>query len=515
MRFFKYLREVFVSSLPLLLIIFVVTVILFPFGDRSEYIKLTVGYLSVVVGQAIFLIGLDGSILPIGKLVGGGVTKLNKAAFIVLFGFLFGLLATAAEPAISVLAGQIAQISPVINATLFVWLVSFGTGVAIAFAIYRIIKNIDIRKTFLALYILIYIVVFFVHPQYRSLAFDASGATTGDISVPFILALGMGISRTASKSKANDESFGVVGIASVGSIIVVFIYGLFVVPQSNLQPYLPGENIGFGAIMLNNLLTVVMAIAPIIVIFLFFQFFFIKLPKRNLLKIFLSGVVVFVGLFIFLVGIDYGFAYAGSYIGEVFVGGATPDYYKWFLIPIGFILGFAITLSEPAVVVLGEQVEELTNGHLKKGLIKMSLALAIGIASVLAIIKILLNIDILYFLVPLYALALFLLLFTPKLFVGLAFDSGSVTGGAITSAFLTPLTLGVSQALGQDILTSGLGMIAFISVTPLIIIQILGILYQNKINKDQKTHDKLYELELMALLENNNINEGSEVKDEQ
>ena len=206
------------------------------------------------------------------------------------------------------------------------------------------------------------------------------------------------------------------------------------------------------------------------------------------------------GLLIFLVGIDYGFAYAGSYIGEMFVGPDTADFYRWFLIPIGFVLGFAITLSEPAVVVLGEQVEELTNGHLKKGLIKLSLALSIGIASVLAIMRILFDINILYFLVPLYAIALGLLFFTPKLFVGLAFDSGGVTGGAITSAFLTPLTLGVSQALGQDILTSGLGMIAFISVTPIVIIQILGILYQNKINKAQHVTDLVYADELSDLL---------------
>lgn len=236
--------------------------------------------------------------------------EINKIIFVLLFGFIFGLLATASEPAISVLAGQILQISPAINPTLFVWLVSFGTGVAIAFAIYRIIKNIDIRKTFLVLYLIIYILVFFVHPQYRALAFDASGATTGDISVPFIIALGMGMSRTASKTKASDESFGVVGIASVGSIIAVFLYGLIVGPETNLNPYLTGENLNFGGIVLNNLFTVAMAVIPIIAIFMLFQFLMIKLPKRNVAKILVSSVVVFVGLLIFLVGIDYGFAYA-------------------------------------------------------------------------------------------------------------------------------------------------------------------------------------------------------------
>ncbi|MDR0934877.1 MAG: DUF1538 domain-containing protein [Erysipelotrichaceae bacterium] len=481
MKLFKYLKEVFISSSPLA-IIMAATAIIFQL-DIEGILKFVIGYVGVVIGQSLFLTGIDNSIIPMGKFVGNSVPKLKKTIFVLLFGFLFGLLATAAEPAIAVLAGQVNQISPAINVTLFIFLVAFGTGVMVAFAIYRIVKNIDIRYVFLVLYVLVFVVVFFVPNQYISLAFDASGATTGDVSVPFILALGIGISHTIAKHKSTDESFGIIGIASVGSIITVFVYGMILGNQTHLLPYAPGDDGTIGGILLNNLSSVVLAIVPIVAVFLIFQLFFIKLPKQQIRSILLSSIVVFVGLFIFLSAIDYGFAFAGKYIGEQFMDPSRGEYFKWLMVPLGFVLGFAISITEPAVVVLGEQVEEITNGHITKRIIKLTIGISIGFAAVISIVKILLNINILYFLIPLYVVALGLLFFTPKLFVGLAFDSGGVTGGAITSAFLTPLTLGASQALGQDMLTSGLGMISFISVMPLIVLQIVGILYKAKMDK--------------------------------
>lgn len=511
MKLLRYLREVFFSSLPLLAIIIIVTAV-FPFTGGNavfDYLKIGIGYILVIVGQAIFLTGLDSSILPVGKLVGGSITKLNKIVFILLFGFLFGLVVTMAEPAIQVMAKQVEQIAEPINNIVFLFVVGFGTGVAVAFAIYRIIKNINIKIVFLVLYLAIFALVFFVPSQYQALAFDASGATTGDVSVPFILALGLGISKTVSKNKTTDESFGILGIASVGSIISVFVYGLILQTVTTV-PYAPEANNGIWEMIGTNLFSVTLALTPIIVIFLFFQFFFIKLPKKKIAGILLSTLVVFVGLFIFLFGIDFGFAFAGNYIGKIFI---ENDTYKWFLIPISFVLGFAITLTEPAVVVLGEQVEEITNGFLKKRVIKFSLALSIGLASIMCMIKVMFEIPFLYFIIPLYAISLVLLIFTPKLFVGLAFDSGGVTGGAITSAFLTPLTLGVSQALNpNNILEQGFGMIAFISVTPLIIIQILGIMYEQKIKKVQALDNQAYEDEINPLLTQNNPSESEEKK---
>lgn len=510
------LKEVFISSLPLAIIIIIVCVFIAPLNNQSDYIKLIVGYFSVVVGQTVFLIGLNISILPIGMLVGGSLIKLKKVTFIIFFGFVFGLLATVAEPALTVLARQTNMIMPIINETIFIWIMGIGIGIMVGFSLYRIMKDLNIKIVFAVLYILTFIILIFVPNEFIALAFDGSGATTGDISVPFILALGMGVSVTLSKNKSNDDTFGIIGLASVGPIIALSIYAIIlninykgVLPLEQL--YAPGTEITVPEILSGNLVGVLLALIPIIIIFLPFQFFLIKQPRKDFIKTLLGAIVVFIGLMIFLSGIDYGFAFAGKYIGEVFLDPSRPEWFKWLLLLIGYILGAAITLSEPAVTVLGEQLEEITNGHIKKLTIRITLAIGIGFASLLAIVKILTEINILWFLVPLYAIALIMMIFTPKLFVCLAFDSGGVTGGALTSAFLTPLTLGMAQAIahkstsgGQSILINGFGIIAFISVTPLIAIQFLGIVYDIALKKvDMVAKEaELNELEELALLAN-------------
>lgn len=512
--FANTLKEVFLSSLPLAAIIIIVCGFIAPLNSMSDYLKLIVGYVSVILGQTLFLDGLNISILPIGKLVGGSLIKLKKASFIIFFGFVFGLLATVAEPALTVLAKQTNMIMPIINETVFIWIMGTGIGVFVGFSLFRIMKDLNIKTVFAFLYIVTFLAIIFVPAEFVALAFDGSGATTGDISVPFILALGMGVSVTMSKHKSNDDTFGIIGLASVGPILALFIYGIVLNAQYNgilpaEQIYNPGAAANLSDIIVGNLSGVALALLPVIIVFLPFQFFLIKQPKKEFVDILLGTLVVFIGLLIFLSGIDYGFAFAGKYIGEVFLDTSRPEWFKWLLLIVGFILGAAITLSEPAVTVLGEQLEEITNGHIKKMTIRMTLAIGIGVASLLSIVKILTEINILWFLVPLYAIALIMMKFTPKLFVGLAFDSGGVSGGALTSAFLTPLTLGMAQAVaatsnsgGQSILVNGFGIIAFISVTPLIAVQSLGIVYDIVLKKEQKAREvaEIEDFEELALL---------------
>lgn len=491
------MKEVFISSLPLAIIIIIVCAFIAPMENPYNYIKLIVGYASVVFGQSFFLVGLDSSILPVGKLVGSSLVKLKKSLFIILFGIMFGILATVAEPALSVLARQTHMIINEVNETVFVWILSTGVGICVGFALYRVIKDINIKVIFAILYIMVFLTVIFVPKEFVALAFDGSGATTGDISVPFILALGMGVSTTMSKHKTNDDTFGIIGIASVGPILAVFIYGiiLHIIYRGEIPPaviYDPGSAESFIKIAVSNIREVALALFPIVIVFFPFQFFLIKLPKKQFIRMMLGIMPVYLGLLIFLSGIDYGFAFAGKYIGEVFLDPIRPDWFQWLLLPLGFVLGAAITLSEPAVTVLGEQLEEITNGHIKKLTIRLTLAIGIGFASLLSMVKILTQINILCFLIPLYAVSLIMMLFTSPLFVGLAFDSGGVTGGALTSAFLTPLTLGTAQAVthtvgtkAQSVLTNGFGIIAFISVTPLVAVQALGIIYNRKVKHAQ------------------------------
>ncbi|MFT4105013.1 MAG: DUF1538 domain-containing protein [Lacrimispora sp.] len=494
MKTLRTLKEVFLSSIPLVIIIVLVCVFIAPMKNPSDYVKLTLGYASVVFGQAFFLVGLDSSILPIGKIVGSSLIKFKKGIFIIFFGVLFGILATVAEPALAVLAQQTHMIMEEVNRTVFVWVLSSGVGIFVGFALFRIIKDLNIKVIFAVLYTMVFLTVILVPEEFVALAFDGSGATTGDISVPFILALGIGISATMSKHKTNDDTFGIIGIASVGPIMAVFIYGIIlsikhdgVIPPAGL--YDPGAAESFTDIVISNISGVALALFPIVIVFLPFQLF-LKFPKKQFIKMMLGIIPVYAGLLIFLSGIDYGFAFAAKYIGEVFLETSRPDWFKWLLLPLGFVLGAAITLSEPAVTVLGEQLEEITNGHIQKMTIRITLALGIGFASLLSMLKILTQINILWFLVPLYFLSIIMMRYTSSLFVGLAFDSGGVTGGALTSAFLTPLTLGTAQAVAmsagskaQSVLTNGFGIIAFISVTPLIAVQLLGIIYEAKVKK--------------------------------
>ncbi len=502
MKILRTIKETFISSLPLAAII-IICLLISPMDDPINYIKLLIGYASVVIGQALFLVGLDSSILPIGHMVGTTFSKYKKVVFILLFGFMFGVLATVAEPAISVLARQINTILPIVNSTLFIWITATGIGIGVAIALWRIIKNINIKLVFGILYLAVFALVIFSPEEFIALAFDGSGATTGDVSVPFILALGIGISATFSKNKTNDDSLGIIGIASVGPIVSVLLYGIILkisgggtLPSANDYVTSVGGNL--GSVVIGNLKDVALAVLPIVLISIPFQIFAFKLPKKEFAKILFGVVPVYAGLLIFLSGIDFGFAFVGQYIGEIFFDASRPDGFYWLLLAVGFILGAAITVSEPAVSVLGTQIESLTNGHIKKLTISITLAIGIGIASLLSILKILTQINILYFLVPLYAIAIIMMKFTPRLFVGLAFDSGGVTGGALTSAFLTPLTLGIAQEVAKmtgsemSILTNGFGIISFISVTPLIAVQALGIIYNIRSKKLAAAEAEMY-----------------------
>lgn len=495
-KLLQTVKETFYSSLPLAVII-IFCLFLAPLSSAADYIKIAVGYVCVVIGQSLFLVGLETSILPIGRMVGGSFAKYNNIFFVLSFGFVFGLLATVAEPALAVLAKQIGIIMPLVNQTLFIWITGTGIGIGVAIALIRIVKNINIKWVFAVLYALVFLLVVFSPNEFIALAFDGSGATTGDVSVPFILALGLGISATFSKSKTNDDSLGIIGISSVGPIIAVLAYGIIVKAANGGT--LPPENAydmsterTLGSIVAGNVTDVALAVLPIVLISIPFLIFFLKLPKKKFLQLMFGVIPVYLGLLIFLSGIDFGFGFVGQYIGQMFFEASRPHWFKWLLLPVGFILGAAITVSEPAVTVLGDQIEELTNGHIKKSTIRVTLALGIGVASLLSILKILTEINILYFLLPLYAVALFMMIFTPRLFVGLAFDSGGVTGGALTSAFLTPLTLSIASAVAavrggeMSILTNGFGIISFISVTPLIAIQLLGIIYNIRVKVAQK-----------------------------
>jgi len=506
MKLIRVLKETFLSSLPLAVIIILICCFAAPMRNLYDYIKLIIGYAGVVVGQAIFLVGIDTSILPIGKAVGESLVKLKKVIFILFFGFLFGFLTEAAEPALMVFAHQVHLAMDHINEKVLIIVMTSGVGMFVGLGLYRILKDISIKVVLTVCYIAVFLIAIFMPPEFIGIAFDGSGATTSDISVPFMLALGISVSATLSKHKSDDDIFGVIGLASVGPILTVFLYGIIFkaahggempVPNAEYNP-LAAES--FAHIASFNLRGILLALAPIVIVFLPFQFFLIKLYKKDFVRILLGIIPVFAGLLIFLTCVDFGFAYAGHHIGSVLFSDGAPEWFKWAALTAGFILGGAITLSEPAVTVLGHQVEEITSGHIKQITIRLTIAIGLGIAVVLSIVKIITQINLLWFLIPLYAAALIMMKFSSKMFVGLAFDSGGVTAGGLTSAFLTPFAIGIAQAVRetaaaagavpQSILLSGFGIISFMSVMPLITVQTLGLIYEIRFRRLRKEEEK-------------------------
>ena len=496
MKLFRVLKGTFLSSLPLAAIIIIVCCFIAPMESLFDYVKLIIGYAGVVIGQSIFIVGLDVSILPIGKAVGESLVKLKKVAFIVIFGILFGVLAEIAEPDLTVFSRQVHLAAYQLDEWLLIVIMSAGIGSFVGLGLYRILKDISIKVLFSVFYILIFILAVFTPAEFIGIAFDGSGATTGDIAVPFMLALGIGVSATMSKRKTDDDAFGIIGIASLGPILAIFIYGiLFKYTHNGAVPlpsagYDPGAVDNFAQIAGFNFREALLTLLPIVLVFVPFQYFLIRLNRREFRRIIFGVIPVFVGHLIFLTCVDFGFAYAGQHIGSSFFASYRADWFKWLLLPVGFVLGGAITLSEPTVTVLGLQLEEITNGHIKQMTIRMTLALGIGVASVLVVIKIITQISIFWFLIPLYTTALIMMKFSSKMFVGLAFDSGGVVAGGLASAFLTPFALGIAQAVGnaveaaggvsQSILTNGFGLISFMSVMPLVAVQTLGLVYERR-----------------------------------
>ncbi len=478
MHILKKAKEVLLSMLPILAIVVLLffTIPLMPGGkklDNEILFTFLIGALLVYVGQVFFLVGIDNSIGTMGELVGSSVSKVKKSWLVPLFGFLFGFLATISEPDVQVLADQVSHVNPSVNKYLLMAVVAVGVGLFVSLSMIRVVRGLSIKKILIISYLLVFAIAPF-SGTFTNVAFDSGGVTTGPITVPFILALGIGIASIKGGKNSADASFGTVGLASVGPILAVAILGLI------FGRSIPGAAIEEGPVtftghLLTTMGDVALGLLPMTAIFLLFQFFIIKLSPKKLIRILLGVVVVYAGLVLFLTGVSYGFSEAGKAIG----GGVGGSDMSWILIIIGAVLGFVIVFTEPAINVLGHQVQNVTQGQIKAKTINITLCIGISIAVVFAVLKVLYSIPIWYFVVPGYIISIVLLIFVPDLFVGIAFDSGGVASGPMTATFIMPFVMGICEAVsGQDnILNFAFGAVAMVAMMPLIIIQGLGLIY--------------------------------------
>lgn len=474
------IKESLSSVLPISLIVLILnfTITPMPFGVRGLFL---IGAVLLITGMGLFTLGADTAMMPMGEQIGSQLIKSRKLSLLIITCLIMGTMITIAEPDLQVLAEQVPSVP---NMVLILW-VAAGVGVFLVVALLRILFQWRLSYILIGLYIGVFALGAFTSDSYLAVAFDSGGVTTGPITVPFILALGIGLSSVRGGKSSHDDSFGLVALCSIGPIMAVMIMGMFFDTASSGHSLNQVSEINtlreilhlFGQALPRYAKEVGLALSPIIVFFILFQLFSLKLPKSQLIKLSIGIAYTYLGLVLFLTGVNIGFLPAGSYIGEYI--GALP--YNWILIPLGMVMGFFIVAAEPAVHVLNDEVEAMTGGAISKNAMLWSLSIGVAISIGLAMLRVLTGISIWYVLVPGYLLALSLTFFVPKIFTAIAFDSGGVASGPMTATFLLPFTMGACEAVGGNMLTDAFGVVAMVAMTPLITIQVMGLIYNFKI----------------------------------
>ncbi len=479
-------REALTSVLPITLIVMALCFTISPIPNNMLMSFLT-GAALLIIGMAFFALGADTAMTPIGTKVGSCITKSRKLWLIVFVSFLLGVIITISEPDLQVLANQV----PTIPNLVLIGTVALGVGVFLVIAMLRILFGISLNTLLIGFYIIVFGIAMLVPKNFWAVAFDSGGVTTGPMTVPFIMALGVGVSSIRSDRHAGDDSFGLVALCSIGPILAVLVLGLLYPTEGAYIPVeIPEMQDSQDMILLfvqglpQYAEEVAIALAPIVVFFFLFNALYIKLSKRQLISISIGLVFTYVGLVLFLTGVNVGFMPVGNYIGNL-IGKLN---YNWILIPIAMLIGYYIVQAEPAVHVLNKQVEDLTAGSIPAKAMELSLSIGVAASLALAMVRVLTGISVMYFLVPGYVLALGLSFFTPKIFTAIAFDSGGVASGPMTATFLLPFAMGACEAIGgaDRIVTDAFGVVAMVAMTPLVTIQLLGVAYRLRKKKEQQ-----------------------------
>lgn len=470
------LKEAATSVIPVMGVVLLLHFTAAPLGDDLG--RFLAGGLLLILGLAVFLLGAEVGVVPIGQSAGAALTSRRNLFLLLGAGFVIGFFITVAEPDVHVLAQQVSAADPAISRLLLVGMMAVGVGLFVTIALWRIVFQIPLKLLLLIFYGLVFACAAFVSPAFLGVAFDAGGATTGPMTVPFILALGVGVAAVRGHAGQND-SFGLIGLASIGPVLSILLLGLLhegngAPPSSATETGHLGLAAHFLALAPETACEVGMALAPLALLFAAFRIFLLrKMTRTRLVRMVMGLVYTFLGLVCFFVGVKGGFIPAGTALGKI----VAINQAAWFLVATGLALGALAVLAEPAVWVLTAQVEEVSGGSIPSRVILVTLCIGVALAVGLGMFRVASGLSLWFFLLPGYALALGLTLVCPPMFTAIAFDSGGVASGPMASTFILAFTLGASGGLGGNPATDAFGIIALIAMTPLIAIQSLGILY--------------------------------------
>lgn len=470
---FNKIKEALFSVLPVTLIVIILN--LTPLVDLSikETVIFCLSAIFLILGIGLFTLGADVAMTPMGEHVGSGLTKSKNLKVLLIICFALGLLITIAEPDLTVLADQV-------GSKLIIIFVGLGVGFFLVLSVLKIVLKKDLGGMLVYFYMVLFafalLVVALDQDNFKllPLSFDSGGVTTGPITVPFIMALGVGIATIIGGRNASENSFGLVAMCSVGPILAVLILSLVNggdISAPGTEDYSFARNIweAIGHTLLKTTKDVSVALGMVVAFFFAINFIFLKLPRKKLLQISVGSLITYVGLIVFLTSVHVGFMPVGFKMGAC-LANASP-----FAITVaGFVLGLVVVLAEPAVHVLNKQVEEITNGTVSKKSMMIALSVGVGLSICLSVIRIIFSFSIFYYLVPGYLLSLGLSFFVPKIYTAIAFDSGGVASGPLTSTFILPFAIGACERLGGNILSDAFGIVAMVAMTPLITIQMLG-----------------------------------------
>ncbi|MCM1187397.1 MAG: DUF1538 domain-containing protein [Lachnoclostridium sp.] len=480
------LKEKIVESLsavlPITGIVLIISVLLVPV-DLGAMVMFLVGAVMLVIGMGFFQLGAEISMTPLGEGVGVQISKTRKIILVILIGFFMGAIITLSEPDLQVLAQQV----PAIPNLVLVLTVAVGVGIFLAIAILRILFQIKLSTILMVLYAVILVLSFFVPKDFVAVAFDSGGVTTGPMTVPFIMAMGVGLASVRSDKNAANDSFGLVALSSVGPILAVLILGGFyksaeaVYEMAEVPTVQTTRDViwTFGKNLPHYVQEVLISLVPIVGVFALFQWLSRRFRSRQLKRISIGLIYTYLGLVFFLCGVNVGFAPVGILLGQEI----AQLKQSWLLVPIGMLIGYYIVKAEPAIQVLNHQVEDVTDGAISAKLMNRCLSIGVSVSVGLAMLRVLTGLPIQWIVIPGYLLALALSCMVPKLFVGIAFDSGGVASGPMTSTFLLPLSIGACEAVEGNLMTDAFGVVALVALTPLIAVQIMGIRYQYKLKK--------------------------------
>ncbi len=485
------IKEAVYSIFPVFIVILILAFTITPLQSATIAV-FVVGTILMIIGMPLFLLGVDISISPMGEQISRVLTKSNKLWLILLGGCGFGFIVTVAEPDLHILANQVNAVTAgKFNSLLMIVFVSLGVGVMISVALLRIIKNIQLNQLFLIIYGTIFVLGIFTQPDFLAIAFDASGSTTGAISVPFILALSVSIaSMTRSNEREQNDGFGMLGISSTGAILAVMFQGA-ITGTGPLEGSLPQEEMMTGSVWSIYLHSfpqyakeTLIALLPILIIYLIVNFFWIKVPRRWLKRILIGSLYTYVGLVLFLTGVNTGFIETSRIVGYQLASLNMP----WLVVLVGMLFGVITIPAEPSVHVLTKQIEDETAGSIRSGIVLFTLCIGVAVAVGFSILRIIFSeLQLWHILLPSVALALVLSFIVPDIFVGIAFDSGGVAAGTMTAAFILPFAQGAAEYIpGADVVLDGFGVIALVSITPLVALQILGFVYQLKAREERE-----------------------------